>query len=145
MNDSDIQQVLANRDEWRRQAMRLEDELIASADALKLCLHVIEKGIEVRMGEQWPALEGPLREAKETARRALEQSGSVITVGQQDTEDSKRSLADEIRAACKEKRQWGLWQREFLERLADKLDAIDGDLENVAECGPGAALYSPGI
>lgn len=47
---------------------RKQDEL---ESALSLCLHVIEKGIEVRMQDQWPILEKPLREAKEKANKAL--------------------------------------------------------------------------
>lgn len=39
--------------------------------ALQTCLHVIEKGIEVRMMDQWPVLKQVLPQAKEQARKAL--------------------------------------------------------------------------
>jgi hypothetical protein len=40
-------------------------------DALRTCLHVIEKGIQVRMMNQWPVLEQILPQAVEKARKAL--------------------------------------------------------------------------
>lgn len=39
--------------------------------ALQTCLHVIEKGIEVRMMDQWPVLKQLLPQAKEQARKVL--------------------------------------------------------------------------
>jgi len=39
--------------------------------ALKTCLHVIEKGIEVRMMGQWPVLQQILPDAVKKARSAL--------------------------------------------------------------------------
>lgn len=86
---------IEHRDGWQRHTKRLTtvgelletwdiDDYSESAEmaqvlrhlretttALRLCLHVIEKGIEVRMMDQWPALVGPLEEAKVAARKAL--------------------------------------------------------------------------
>ena len=39
--------------------------------ALTLCLHVIEKGIEVRIGDQWPAIREMMPEAVEAAEDVL--------------------------------------------------------------------------
>jgi PHP family Zn ribbon phosphoesterase len=39
--------------------------------ALTLCLHVIEKGIEVRIGDQWPAIRKMMPEAVEAAKDVL--------------------------------------------------------------------------
>ena len=40
-------------------------------DALRFCLNVVEKGIEVRMEDRWPALRDALPEAKSRARSVL--------------------------------------------------------------------------
>lgn len=45
-----------------------EQALIA---ALKNCVHVIEKGIEVRIGDQWPAIKEALPSAVADAKAAL--------------------------------------------------------------------------
>ena len=39
--------------------------------ALRFCLNVVEKGIEVRMEDRWPTLRDVLPEAKSRARSAL--------------------------------------------------------------------------
>lgn len=46
-------------------------ELRRAKAALKLCRHVLEKGIEVRIGTNWPALRVPLEEAKLAADEVL--------------------------------------------------------------------------
>ena len=43
----------------------------ALREALKFSLHVIEKGIEVRMGDQWPAIREILPDAVSKAKAAL--------------------------------------------------------------------------
>jgi hypothetical protein len=40
-------------------------------DALKLCVLVIEKGMQVRLGDQWPALKDLIPEALDAAKSAL--------------------------------------------------------------------------
>lgn len=40
-------------------------------DALKLCVVVIEKGMQVRLGDQWPALKALIPEALDAAKTAL--------------------------------------------------------------------------
>lgn len=44
-------------------------------DSLKFALHVIEKGIEARIGDQWPAIRDLLPEVKERSQRAIENAG----------------------------------------------------------------------
>ena len=50
---------------------KLKQRVTELSVALTKCLHVIEKGIEVRMGDSWPALKGPLEDAKRVAAEAL--------------------------------------------------------------------------
>ena len=49
----------------------VDTEKEALKAALKTCLHVIEKGIEVRMMDQWPVLQQILPDAVKQAKDAL--------------------------------------------------------------------------
>jgi hypothetical protein len=46
-------------------------ESVRLKKALSMCLHVIEKGIEVRIGDQWPAIAKLLPDAASQARKVL--------------------------------------------------------------------------
>jgi hypothetical protein len=49
-------------------------------NALKKCLHVVEKGVEVRMMDQWPALKQILPDAVKDAKAALESEDSWLAI-----------------------------------------------------------------
>lgn len=65
-----VQKALSELARRRRDEPSVEEKL---EKALRKCLHVIQKGIEVRLQDQWPALSEVLPDAVAAANEALGQ------------------------------------------------------------------------
>jgi hypothetical protein len=79
-------------------------EIATLRAALRNCLHVIEKGIEVRMDDRWPVLKDLLPGAVAQAKEALAWSNPVSPIDcvWKATEDAKKQLGRRVQAMANE-------------------------------------------